>query len=181
VAEQFPELTEKHTAFIDKQAIFFVATALEEGRINLSPKGMDSLKVLAPKRIAWLNMTGSGNETAGHIQENERMTIMWCSFEKAPLILRVYGTAKVLHTHDKEWNQYSSLWNEQHGKRQIFIVDIDTVQTSCGYAVPLMELQGERDTLRKWSDAKGDEGITNYWKEKNQSTIDGTPTNIIPN
>lgn len=179
MAEQFPSLSGKLTTFIEKQPIFFVSTALEEGRINLSPKGMDSLKVLGPDKIAWLNLTGSGNETAGHVQQNSRMTVMWCSFDKSPLILRVYGQARAIHNFDDEWEDYSGLWSERHGKRQVFIVDIETVQTSCGYAVPFMELKGERETLRKWADNRGDEGIVDYWKEKNQKTIDGTPTNIL--
>lgn len=180
MAKQFTELSDKHTAFIEQQPIFFVSTALADGRINLSPKGMCSLKVLEPNRIAWLNLTGSGNETAGHIKENSRMTIMWCSFGISPLILRVYGHAQVIHERDGKWNEYSSLWNERIGKRQVFLVDIKTVQTSCGYAVPMMELQGERETLRKWAANKGKEGIRDYWDQQNRNTIDGNPTNILP-
>lgn len=180
MAKQFSKLSDTHTAFIEQQPIFFVSTALADGRINLSPKGMDSLKVLGPNRIAWLNLTGSGNETAGHVQENNRMTIMWCSFGSSPLILRAYGHAQVIHERDSNWNEYSELWDERLGKRQVFLVDIETIQTSCGYAVPMMELQGERETLRKWAENKGDKGIRDYWDQKNQTTIDGKPTNILP-
>jgi len=142
--ERFEQLDEKLTDFIKRQHLFFVATAGAEGRINLSPKGMDSLRVLDPNTIIWLNLTGSGNETAAHVLENERMTLMFCSYEKQPLILRLYGNAKMISPHDKQWARVSAQLPAHRGARQIFKLNIDLVQTSCGYAIPYYDYQGER-------------------------------------
>ena len=180
MAEQFGSLTGDHIEFIERQHIFFVGTAGATGKINVSPKGMDSLRVTDPSEVVWLNLTGSGNETAAHVVENERMTIMFCSFEKQPLILRLYGSAKIIYPRDKSaWNQYSALFNHQPGARQFFEFSIDMVQTSCGFAVPFYEMTGERDTLAKWASNKGDDGISKHWAEKNQVSLDGRPTEIL--
>ena len=104
---------------------------------------------------------------------------MWCSFVSSPLILRAYGHAQVIHERDANWSEYSTFWKERLGKRQVFLLDIKTVQTSCGYAVPIMKIQGERQTLRKWAENKGEDGIRDYWDQKNRNTIDGKPTNIL--
>ena len=180
MAQIFQAIAPEHTAFIEAQPMFFVATAPEQGRINLSPKGMDTLRVLAPNRIAWLNLTGSGNETASHVQENTRMTVMWCSFDSKPMIMRAYGQAKAYHAYDPEFAELSGLWSERHGQRQVFVLDVESLQTSCGFAVPLMELVSERQVLRDWSDKQGKEGIQKYWRDRNQSTIDGAPTRVLP-
>lgn len=178
MGQQFVELQDKHTEFIAKQKIFFVATAVDEGRVNLSPKGGDSLKVIDKNTIAWLNLTGSGNETAAHVQRNPRMTLMWCAFDGAPLILRAYGQARALHQSDAEWEKYASLFPRYTGARQIFLLHIDMVQSSCGMAVPYFDFVGDRDQLTNWADNQGREGIQNYWVRKNQKTIDGFDTNI---
>lgn len=180
MAQIFNSIEEDHREFIGQQPMFFVATAPEEGRINLSPKGMDTLKVLGPNKIAWLNLTGSGNETASHIRGNTRMTIMWCSFDRAPMIMRAYGQAKVFHAYDPEFAELAGLWKERHGQRQVFVLEVESLQTSCGFAVPLMDLVGERQVLRDWADKKGDEGIQEYWRDRNQTTIDGAPTGVLP-
>lgn len=120
MAQQFKELSEKHSRFISEQKLFFVGTATVDSRVNVSPKGMDSLRVISPNRVAWLNTTGSGNETSAHIQQLPRMTIMFCAFEQAPLILRLYGTARVFHQYDPEWNELFSLFKPLPGARQIF-------------------------------------------------------------
>ena len=179
MAQRFDKLNERLSNFIREQKLYFVGTAPADGRVNLSPKGMDSLRVLDDSRVAWLNVTGSGNETAAHVQENGRMTLMFCAVEGNPLILRLYGTARVYHQHDAEWAQWYAHFEPIPGARQVFVLDIDTVQTSCGMAVPLFDYQGERELLRDWAVKKGDDGIRTYWEDKNQLTIDGKPTGII--
>ncbi len=179
MAEQFPELSPSLIKFIEAQHIFFVGTAQSGGSVNISPKGMDSLQIINPQQLVWLNFTGSGNETAAHILENPRMTIMFCSFKRKPLILRVYGRARAIHPRDKEWQGYIGLFPETAGARQFFILDIEMVQTSCGFAVPYFEFKDKRDTLMEWSIKTGDDGIADYWAEKNQHSIDGFPSEIL--
>lgn len=179
MAQQYPALDETLSAFIQAQHLFFVGTAAHEGRVNVSPKGMDSLRILSPTRVTWLNVTGSGNETAGHLLDSNRMTLMFCSFEKQPMILRLYGSARTLHPRDTEWPEYLALFSPLPGARQIFLMDIELVQTSCGFAVPFMDFAGERDTLRNWAEKRGEEALQNYWAEKNQRTIDGRETRIL--
>lgn len=179
MAERFESLDKKHIDFINKQKIFFVGTAADEGTVNISPKGMDSFRVISPSKVAWLNLTGSGNETAAHVLENNRMTLMFCSFEKQPLILRLYGRAKTIHSRDIEWMEKQELFPEYTGARQIFEVDLDMVQTSCGYAVPFYDHTGERPTLKKWADKRGRESVEDYWKEKNTISLDGKDTGIF--
>lgn len=178
MAKQYNELNLELENFISNQKIFFVSTAMEEGKVNLSPKGMDSFKVISPTRAIWLNLTGSGNETATHLQHQNRITIMFCSFDTKPLILRLYGTAKVYHPADKEWYEYIKQFPSQAGSRQIIDVTIELVQTSCGFAVPFMEYKGERDTLKVWADNKGEGEISKYWKERNSVSLDGISTGI---
>ena len=179
MAEQFETLSEKHIAFIEKQNLFFVGTAANEGRVNVSPKGMDSFRVVNQSKVAWLNLTGSGNETAAHVLEKNRMTIMFCSFDKQPLILRLYGQAKVFHPRDANWLQQIELFPQYTGARQIFEIDLDLVQTSCGFAVPFYELVGERSTLSQWADKEGKDGVETYWKKKNTTSLDGLQTGIL--
>jgi hypothetical protein len=179
MAKQFEDLSENHSQFIKEQKIFFVGTAASEGNVNVSPKGMDSLRVLSPKRVIWLNVTGSGNESSAHVQINPRMTIMFCAFEGTPLILRLYGKAKVIHKNDLQWGELFSHFNPIVGARQIFDLDIELVQSSCGFAVPFFDFKEDRKVLINWAEKKGDEGIKKYWEENNQITIDGMPTNII--
>ncbi|WP_300055829.1 pyridoxamine 5'-phosphate oxidase family protein [uncultured Roseobacter sp.] len=178
MAKQFDSLSDLLTRFIEAQHIFFVGTAGPEGRVNVSPKGMDSLRVLGPNRIAWRNLTGSGNETAGHLAQINRMTLMWCGFEAKPMILRTYGTARTLHPRDADFAELNALFPASPGARQIYDVAIDLVQTSCGFAVPFMDYVGERDVLKDWAEGKGAEGVAEYWETRNQQTIDGAPTFI---
>lgn len=179
MAERFPALEDQHIRFIGEQHLFFVGTAGSEGYINVSPKGMDTFRVISPASVAWLNLTGSGNESAAHVRENGRMTIMFCSFGKQPLIMRLYGRARVVHPRDDDWPALLAMFPEQPGARQVFQLDLDLVQTSCGYAVPRYELRGERPTLRKWAQQKGTEGIEQYWHEKNTASLDGKSTGIF--
>ena len=179
MAEQFSSLNEKHIKFIQNQHIFFVGTAGAEGFVNVSPKGMDSLRIINESKVAWLNVTGSGNESAAHVLENGRMTLMFCSYDKQPLIFRIYGQAKVIHPRDDDWSKLESLFPAYSGARNIFELDIDMVQTSCGYAVPYYEYTGERPTLNNWADKKGQTGIEEYWQEKNTLSLDGKDTGIF--
>lgn len=171
-------LTPKLIDFIEVQKVFFVGTAMTEGRVNISPKGMDSFRVLNSNQIVWLNLTGSGNETATHLLESERMTIMFCAFEGKPMILRLYGHAQVYHPRDLEFENYNKLFPNYIGTRQIIAMDIDMVQTSCGSGVPLMQFESERTLLETWSEQKGRKGVEDYWKEKNSISLDGHQTHI---
>ncbi len=176
------KLTSHLTQFIERQRLFFVATAASEGRVNLSPKGMETLRVLGPNRILWMNLTGSGNETAAHVTENPRMTLMFCAFEGDPLILRVYGQAKVLHPHDPQWEEAAALFPAMAGQRNLFDLAIDLVQTSCGTGVPVMPIARERgpeDLLPYYADL-GPKGVEAYWQRKNRLSLDGKETGTCP-
>lgn len=179
MAQRFKELSERHVRFIAEQKMFFVGTAVENGHVNISPKGMDSFVVLDNSRVAWLNVTGSGNETSAHVQQNSRMTIMFCAFEGEPLILRLYGSAKVVHKSDSEWKKLFPLFKSLPGARQIFDISIDLVQISCGMAVPYFSFVGDRESLSDWATKKGDHGLKRYWEEKNRISLDGIPTYIV--
>lgn len=179
MGKQLEQITPEIQAFIEKQKIFFVATAACDGLVNLSPKGMDSIRILSPNRVIWLNVTGSGNETAAHLLQNNRITIMFCAFEGKPLILRLYGQGQTYHPYDSEWNEYVTYFPPMVGARQIFEIKVDMVQTSCGMAVPFMDYNRERDELNKWADKKGEEGIRKYWKERNTESLDGLTTGIL--
>lgn len=175
----YGEISEQHRQFIAEQKIFFIGTATSDSRISVSPKGMDTLRVLGSNRVVWLNLTGSGNETSAHVQHDPRMTIMFCSFEGAPLILRLYGQARVIHHNDDEWGALYSMFDPLPGARQVFDVTVDLVQTSCGFGVPYLTYAGERSTLNEWAVKKGDDGLKKYWVDKNQVSIDQIPTNIV--
>lgn len=181
MARQFPHLALAHQSFIAAQHIFFVATAAATGRVNTSPKGSDSLRVLGPDRILWRNATGSGNETAGHLRLSPRMTLMWCAFDAQPLILRCYGTATVLHHGDPGWDAANAAFPPDIAARQIFDMTVDLVQTSCGFGVPRMAYEAERPDADDWSAQKGPDGIRAYWSEKNRATLDGFATGIEAN
>ncbi|AEG00522.1 pyridoxamine 5'-phosphate oxidase family protein [Methylomonas methanica] len=179
MGQRFNELSEKHIRFIAEQKLFFVGTATADSRVNISPKGMDSFRVLSPTRLIWLNVTGSGNETSAHVQVDPRMTVMFCAFEGKPLILRLYGTAKVVHTNHPKWQGLFAHFAALPGARQIFDVSVDLVQTSCGMAVPYFSYTGERELLSDWAVKTGEQGIKAYWEDKNQISIDGIPTHIL--
>lgn len=182
MGSRFPAFEEKHVAFIAAQKMFFVATAAADGRVNLSPKGMDSLRVTSPNRLFWLNVTGSGNETAAHLLENPRMTVMFCAFEGPPLILRAYGTARNIRPQDAEWEEAAALFPAFSGRRQIFDLSVDLVQASCGMGVPLMDFREDRGArmLESWAVGLGEEGVRAYQRKKNVRSLDGRPTDISP-
>lgn len=179
MAKFYNEISPELQTFIASQKVFFVATTADEGRINLSPKGLDTFRIVDKNTIAWLNLTGSGNETAAHLLNNSRMTIMFCSFEGKPLILRLYGHAKIYHEKDEAFKTHVKAFPKIAGTRQIIEMTIDSVQTSCGYAVPFMDFKEERLQLNSWAEKQGEERIKNYWKEKNTKSIDGLDTGII--
>lgn len=179
MGKQLESITPELKEFIENQKIFFVGTAAEEGRVNVSPKGTDSFRVLNQNKIAWLNLTGSGNETAAHLLLNDRMTIMFCAFEGKPMILRLYGQAKIYHNRDKEYQDLIGLFPENTGSRQVIEMQVEMVQTSCGFAVPFMDFKKERETLNAWSTKQGIEGVEEYWKNKNTVSIDGFETKIL--
>lgn len=179
MAQQFSEISDKLSDFIKAQKIFFVGTAGTDSRVNVSPKGMDSLRVLGKNRVVWLNVTGSGNETAAHVQEDARMTLMFTAFEGSPLILRLYGQARAIHKNDPEWSELIACFAPLPGARQIFDLSVDLVQTSCGMAVPCFDYVGDREMLNDWATKRGDSGIAEYWQEKNQLSLDGKRTHIV--
>jgi len=179
MAKQFPELSETHQSFIEKQHLFFVGSPGAEGYINISAKGMDSLRILSPTRVLWLNLTGSGNETATHVAEIPCMTLMFVSFCARPMILRLYGSARAVHRLDEDWDALAAHFPPSAGARQIFDLGIEMVQSSCGYAIPFFDYKGERDTLAKWAEDRGEDGVRRYWAERNTHTINGYSTDIV--
>ena len=178
MADFFESITDRLRDFIEQQHMFFVGTAARDGRVNVSPKGMDTFRVLGPNRVVWLNLTGSGNETAAHLLDTNRMTLMFCSFDRKPLILRLYGTATEVQPDQADWADVSAHFPGLPGARQIFDVAIESVQTSCGYAVPRMTFDAERELLSTWANKKGPDGVTAYHQEKNVVSIDGLPTGM---
>lgn len=174
----FESLTGKHIEFIEAQKLFFVGTAGAEGRVNVSPKGLDSLRIKSPTTVRWLNLTGSGNETAAHILENQRMTLMFCSFDTQPLILRLYGTATMISSNNQAWDEAVADFADFIGTRQIFELTVELIQTSCGYAVPHYDFKGERETLNKWSANKTRQGIVEYQQANNRVSLDQKPTGL---
>lgn len=179
MAEFFDALDEKHVAMIEKQAVFFVATAAIDGRINLSPKGYDAFRVLSPTQVAYLDLGGSGNETHAHVMAEQpdrgRITIMFCNFEQPALILRIYGKGHPVLPQDAEWDELARIFTLLPGTRQIFVIDIESVQTSCGWGVPFMSLEGERETLKK-AHRQSDPGEWEAKMASRTSSIDGLPT-----
>jgi hypothetical protein len=179
VAEFYTELNDELIAFIQEQKVFFTATAPQEGRINLSPKGMDTLRCLDNRTVAYLDITGSGNETAAHLIENGRMTMMFCSFIGEPLTLRLSGHGRVVHQRDAEWATLAPLFPPVIGRRQIIVLDITMVHTSCGGGVPVYAFQHARDDLLNHWAERGDAGVRAYWASNNQASIDGLPTHLL--
>lgn len=171
-------LDERLSAFIGEQKLFFVATACASGRINLSPKGMDSFRILAPDRCAVLDLTGSGNETAAHLLADGRITLMWNSFDRNPLILRIYGRGRGIRPDDDGFAPLIGHFPDHPGTRQIFLIDIESIQTSCGFGVPLAADMRERPTLRDWAERKGEAGIRKYQEDNNRRSIDGFETGL---
>lgn len=177
-----PSITPELADWIKQQPLFFNSTSplSGQGHVNLSPRGLDGLRVIDPNQLAILDLTGSGNETAAHLLENGRMTIMFCAFNGAPMILRLYGEGEVILPDDEDWAELRALFAvDIPGVRQIFRLLVTRVQTSCGEGVPLMDYVGQRDRLLNWAAEKGPEGIKKYQKEKNSRSIDGLASAFV--
>lgn len=179
MAKFFDKIDSKIRKFIGEQKMFFTASAPANGRINLSPKGIDTFRVLDEKTVCYLDLTGSGNETAAHIGENGRLTIMMCSFSGAPLILRLYGKGEIVHQNSEKWDDLAKNFDDYAGMRQIIVLHVESLQTSCGFGIPVYEYKEDRTTLLDWAENKGEDGIEKYWREKNVTSIDGLPTGIF--
>lgn len=180
MADFFDALTDRHVAMIEKQPVFFVATATAEGRINLSPKGYDAFRVLDPGKVAYLDLGGSGNETHAHLAADAdggggRITVMFCNFEQPALILRIYGRGRPVLPQDAEWDQLASHFTLMPGTRQIFVIDVESVQSSCGWGVPFMSLESERETLLK-AHRQSDPAEWEAKMATRTRSIDGLPT-----
>ena len=178
MGKQFTDIDAARQAFMEAQHLFFVATAAPDGRVNVSPKGLDTLRVLGPNQVMWLNLTGSGNETAAHLRALNRMTLMFCAFEGKPNIMRLYGTAEVLHPRAAQWPELLAGFPPLPGARQIFVMQVDLVTTSCGMAVPFLDYRAEREELNQSMARRGPEKVAEYWQERNKVSIDGRPTDM---
>jgi predicted pyridoxine 5'-phosphate oxidase superfamily flavin-nucleotide-binding protein len=181
MGKQFPAMTPAHREFIARQRIFFTASATAASRVNVSPRPTDALRVLDERTVAFLDLTGSGSETAAHLRADGRITLVFCALDEPPNILRLYGRgASFPRTSEDYTALLASAFGDQEllGARQIVRIDIDLVQTSCGYGVPLFEYVGERDTLRRWAEKKGDAGLEEYRRQNNVRSIDGLPTGL---
>lgn len=182
MAKQFEQLDDRLIDYIQRQKIFFTASAADGTRINMSPRSTDCLRIVDSNTVIYLDRTGSGNETAAHLKADGRLTIMFCAVEGPPQILRLYGQGEIVHRDSVDYRDLKERWFRDYspiGARQIVRLNFDLVQTSCGFGVPLFEYQGERDSLDRWAHNKGPDGIVDYWIEKNQASMDGLPTDIM--
>lgn len=176
----YESLSEAHKTFIQDQHLFFVATAplSQDGRINLSPKGLDAFRVLGNNKVGYMDLVSSGNETSAHTLENGRITFMFCSFGKTPTILRLYGKGFTVLRDTEEWEKFAPAFTIFPSTRQLIIADIFLVQTSCGYGVPTYEFSGDRDIHFEWAERKGPDGLEQYIQDNNLKSLDGLPTDI---
>ena len=182
MAQNFPRLEATHRDFVERQKIFFAASAAPEGRINLHPRGTEHFRVMSPNAVMWLDMTGSSNETAAHLIADGRLTLMFCAFSGAPRILRLYGIGRVIGRDSADWDMLSAVefgGEIPHGMRQMIWLDIDLVQTSCGYGVPLFDFKAPRDNLDRWAASKSDDELEAYRRQKNAVSMDGLPTGLF--
>jgi hypothetical protein len=182
VAKQFESIDARLKDFIGRQHIFFTASATGDSRINISPRETGCLRVIDANTVVYLDRTGSGNETSAHLRADGRLTIMFCAVEGPPMILRLYGRGRTIHRNSSEYGNilithYGG--SEPSGARQFILLDIDLVQTSCGFGVPLFDYKAERPSLDQWTDTKGPDGIEMYRREKNSYSMDGLPTGMF--
>jgi hypothetical protein len=181
MAKDFASLEDNHREFIGRQHVFFTASSAKESHVNLSPRSTETFRVLGPTQVAYLDMTGSGNETSAHLRAGGRATIMFCAFEGPPLILRLYGRGRAVV---RGTERYTALLAEHFecepaGARQFIELDLDLVKASCGYGVPLFAYQDERPSLKIWSEKKGEEGLVTYRAENNVVSMDGLPASPL--
>lgn len=177
MSQVFPELSAPLIEFIERQKLFFIATAPSgrDGHVNCSPRGLDSLRVLGPRSVAWLDFTGSGVETIAHLRDNGRIVIMLCEFEAAPRIVRMHGRGSVHSPGSPRFSELLPRFREGPGMRAIVEVELTRIADSCGYGVPRMRYEGDRDTLARWAENRGEEGLVRYRREKNATSLDGLP------
>jgi hypothetical protein len=175
MGKRYAAISDEHRLFIEQQPIFFVASApmAGSGHVNVSPKGLDAFRVLDPSTVMYLDLTGSGNETAAHVAENARLTIMFCAFQGNPKVLRLYCRARIVTRSSEEWAARAAQFAPQAGIRQIVVGNVESVSTSCGFGVPLMTFGGQRDMLPRWAEGKGEEGLVDYRRAKNAVSLDG--------
>lgn len=178
MADFFAKLEDKHKKFILKQVFFTVSTAAQTGRINISPKGLDSFRILDDQTVTYLDLVGSGNETAAHLSNDGRITIMFMSFDRNALILRIYGRGKAVQKNDPEFQSLLNHFADTRGVRQIMKINIESVSTSCGYGVPQMEHAQTRETMMNWIEKKGEKSLNDYQRENNLKSIDGLDTGL---
>lgn len=178
MGKMYESITPEHQAFIEQQPLFFVASAplTGTGHVNLSPKGLDSFRVVDPRTVVYLDLTGSGNETAAHIVENGRLTIMFCAFEGNPKILRLYCRGQILTRASQGWDEAVARFPSQPGIRQLVVGRVDSVQTSCGFGVPLLSFVEQRNQLSRWAESKDDAGLAEYRRTRNAVSLDGLLT-----
>jgi hypothetical protein len=182
MGKQFERIEPAHREFIERQHIFFNASAAPEGRVNVSPRDRAALRILDPNTIVYLDRTGSGNETAAHLLLNDRLTLMFCAFEGKPMILRLYGHGRIVPRPSPEYTTLLAAHfdnTEPPGARQLVLLHIDLVQTSCGMNVPFFDHVSERDQLDRWAEAKGEAALHDYRRQKNTVSIDGFPTGLV--
>jgi hypothetical protein len=177
LARAYLEIDETLSSFIQAQAVFFVATAPldQKGHVNLSPKGLDTFRILGPRTVAYLDIFGSGVETIAHLRENGRIVIMFCAFQGAPKVLRLHGQGRVVEPHEAEFASLQSHFQVYEGTRAIIVVEVSRLSDSCGYGVPLLKHEADRSELPAWCHKRGTEGLKIYRQEKNRQSIDGLP------
>ena len=182
MGKQFPKIEPDHREFIERQHIFFNASAASGARVNVSPRDVAALRVIDEQTVIYLDRTGSGNETAAHLLADGRLTLMFCAFEGRPLILRLYGRGRVVARHSLEYSDLLAAHydgTEFPGSRQMVRLDVELVQTSCGMNVPFFDFRGDRDQLTRWAEIKGGAALEHYRREKNSVSIDGLPTGMF--
>ena len=175
MGKRYTSIEADHRTFIEQQPLFFVASSplASTGHVNLAPKGLDTFRIVDAHTVMYLDLTGSGNETAAHVTENQRLTIMFCAFQGQPKILRLYCRARVLTRQSPEWDAALAMFPTYPGVRQIIAADVQSVQTSCGFGVPIMTLASQRDQLTRWAASKGDDGLVEYRRTRNAVSLDG--------
>lgn len=173
----YESITPPLTDWIYRQHVFFVATAplAGDGHVNLSPKGLDCLRIVGPRQAAYLDVTGSGAETIAHVRENGRIVLMFCAFTGAPKIVRLHGTATVVTKTSPDWSQWCTKFPSLAGPRAVIVIDVTRISDSCGHGVPLMEFKEDRDAIARWVDTKGSDALVNYRGERNTKSLDGLP------
>ncbi len=175
MGKPYEQLDEKLIDFIGRQHVFFVGSTPNDpdGHLNISPKGLDTFRILGPRTVAYQDLAGSGIETVAHLRENRRLTIMFCAFEGAPMILRLHGRGRIVEPGDPEWDDLVERFPSQPGTRSVVVLDLDRIADSCGFAVPVYEYRRERTQLADWSRHKGPAGLEQYKAAKNRNSIDG--------